>query len=270
MHFTVIVIAFLLPATPLALASAAVNDFTSPVSGSNVARSNDAQYDESRAPKFFHTTIVGDDGKDASEQLKIMHYYHDPNSRKRATSRLIDWCPSSMIALASTCRREEDAQAWAIVCQNQQGGPPFHMDLGTCYDHEVCVHTRTSGVANRPLRAYCVSKEDFVQIAQAAAERAGVHPPAEVAQHVAGGVAVEAVVTAPDGKTLLPVKGLSIDASGANNAALPGGHQGCSGCSTIGLDPVPPGTKEVHSQVAMEGIASGLLYLLSVGAISAT
>lgn len=192
-----------------------------------------------RSPNFFNMTIIGEDGKDASGRLKVMHYYHDPDGRKRSTSRLIDFCPSPLVSVLSTCRRSASAQAYTVWCQSPQGIATFH--LGSCHDNEICVKGLTGANA---YSAYCVSTENFVHIAQVELERTGIQP-AEVGQRVAGSVAGEAVVTAPDGKTLVRVNG------------------------TIELDPVPPGTMEVHSQIAIQGIGAGLLDLLVVGAASA-
>ena len=197
-----------------------------------------------------------------------MHYYHDPGSRKRDLSRTIDFCPAGKLCVRSSCRRRRNAQDYAILCRDQAG--IVTIESGSCHDFEVCIDSRSAdlGVMGINIRAYCVSKQNFVDVAGARIWGQD-QPPAQIAEKVQGNVAVEALLTAPDGKTLVSAKSLSIDASGARNAPVPGGSKLCERCSVVGLDPVPLGTLQVHSQVTIQGMGVGLLYLIVVAGAAA-
>ena len=159
------------------------------------------------------------------------------------------------------CRRYVNAQGYGILCR-QPGGVVI-LDIGSCQDNEICVESRQHGlgVAGVNVRAYCVSMQNFVSIANA-------HPVARIVTRAEGArdgprsVAVEAVMTAPDGMTLMHVGHLSLHAKEVENVNALAGHTACDGCSSVRLDPVPPGTMQVENQVVVQGTAAGSLYLL--------
>ncbi len=225
-----------------------------------------------RNPNFINTTITDPSGHDATARFQILHYHHDPHTRKRAVSRMINGCPPGEVCVRSFCRTPESPRHHGTLCQDNRNH--VRMIFGHCSDEEICVGGRTRpGPPGQGVRAFCVSMANFATIAkdQLELERAKLaededkdwdkdwdedwdEARAVAARAVeAAPVGLEARLTATDGVTALLARELRLDAYDGNGAALSGGSRSCTDCSNLEFDPVPAGTTGVHSQVSVRG-----------------
>ena len=141
-------------------------------------------------------------------------------------------------------------------------------------------------------RAWCVSKQNFVDIARDNSASGGgnggatvedVHIPDPAGTGGGGGAAAadkhvkhyisEAVLTGVDGKSELVAQSLTVEAmgySGPRNrlscmVPLKDGTAVCHNCTRLGIDPVPAGTELLRGQVVLEAAgAAGLMFLATI------
>ena len=165
-----------------------------------------------------------------------------------------------------------------VICQRPNQLPLLSAaQYGACEDHEICVDEALGipGLFIEP-RAYCVSKNKYVKVAQSAVRRpttdyAHIGDPEHQSTTV-NHLISDAVLTACDGKTALIAKNLSIQALEWDHhnrlgrfVPLQNGTNQCLDCGRIGLEPVPANTSLVKAQVVLEtaGMA-GLLFLATI------
>ena len=143
---------------------------------------------------------------------------------------------------------------------------PDSSTTGVCDENEICVDSiRHSALT--PVMAYCVSMENFVTIAANQHQGVTGDLPDSAADWDQNNVAVEAVLTGKDANSpTLYAEKMEITAYDAwGNPLSPGGVNTCTGattCASIGLQPLPHGTKEIGVDITLPaGSAGGNLWL---------
>ena len=205
-----------------------------------------------------------------------MLHYHEPQEHahnlKRDVSRPILECTGAYrgwIPGTSLCT---GPQTYSTVCHHPTTQPRVFAGFsrGRCEANELCIDGAWDRSAGRDRRAYCVSKTNFVKIAQNALNTERVHiPPPESSTGTVHHVISEAVLTASDGECPLMAKSLTIEALGYDNhnrlpsyKPLTNGTMQCLHCGRVGIDRVPGNASLIRAQVVLEAAgAAGLLFL---------
>ena len=204
-----------------------------------------------------------------------MHFHHDSQNQKRDVSRPMDQCLGHFAGWTAKDSACVAPQKWAIMCERVQ--PPIYTIIhrGDCFEYEICIDSIYSSNSTAYQRAYCVSKNNFVQFAQnalggAAAENMHIPDPGGDAQ--VHRVVSEAVLTAADGRSEMAAKRLTLQALGHTHPDRPcsyvplkDGSHSCLDCGRVSIDPIPPGTSLLHGEVVLETAgAAGVLFLATV------
>ena len=183
--------------------------------------------------------------------------------------------------MGSHCLRAANSQAYLISCANYQTGVFIHAP-GECEDSEICIdgrnlHNHEFHHIPIPDTAYCVSINNFVEIALERSRTTKDPSAVEVASDVgpgmaSAGYAMEAVMTGLDHKTSLfmhslkmQAQTLDVDKNRLVWRTLDRGMTQCTNCSSLALGPLPIGTQRVKVDAVLKAAtAVGLLYLASV------
>lgn len=165
----------------------------------------------------------------------------------------------------SYCNRQAGPlqQSFTIECD-----VPDTSTVGVCLPNEICVDGITSGPLS-PVMAYCVSVENFVKIAADKTSQGFLGNLAgDAADWDTKNVAIEAVLTGADKDSpALYAQRMEITAYDAMGVPVGGdkGTNACAGattCASIGLQPLPHGTKEVGIDITLPaGSVGGSLWL---------
>ena len=166
---------------------------------------------------------------------------------KRDTSRALNSCtdPSFSLFKFSYCDRRVGPQAYQIRCRNPATNR-LRVENGVCTSSELCVDRVLPPFEHRRamsrLVAYCVSMQNFVQIAQVALQTTAtaVSPFHELPG--TDGYVVEAVMTSPDNITSVFAQNLTIQAQANDEMSntqlwgtLADGVNTCNNCAAIRL-----------------------------------
>ena len=191
-----------------------------------------------------------------------------PSNRltKRDIARSQETCPDRTSWFArSYCNRQVSPlqNSFIIECDD-----PDTSTVGVCLPNEICVDGIRAGPQS-PVVAYCVSVENFVKIAADKASQGFTGTlPGEAADWEQKYLAVEAVLTGADANSpALYAERMEITAYDAFGIPTGGdaGKNVCTGattCASIGLQPLPQGTKEVGVDITLPvGSVGGSLWL---------
>lgn len=227
---------------------------------------------------MFSISISDTNGNDISDRFSVHHDQRLAPSllehiAKRA-SRPLRSCPNPGLPhfQGSFCLRTVSAAAYAISCTNDRTGL-WGRASGECEESEICI----DGSHPEPHIAYCVSKNDFVEMAIERTKTKKGGSAVEVASGVSPGMpqagyALEAVMTGLDHKTSVFTQSLNMQAQTLDVdkntrvwRTLDRGTSQCTDCSSLSIEPLPIGTQRVKVDVVLKAAtAVGLLYLASV------
>jgi hypothetical protein len=231
----------------------------------------------------FDFAIVNSAGDDFFNSVSVFYHRPAPVSRfsKRAENRPIRDCPDGHDFLYSRCARFHSVAQWSLVCRPRRGVPlGSGLHWGECRTAQICMEGR-SGVHRESEGyyasiAWCVSQENFVQIAKLLANGRSTGGLVQTGFRPAVGqqYSVKAVLVNSDSRTPLAAQSLEIKAQTADMVGnvqawrtLNAGDNQCSNCASVGMLSVPDGTKRIKTHIEVKsGTVDGLLYLASVGA----
>ena len=246
----------------------------------SVIHINFAKYG-TRQPTIYKVKINYQDGNGASGKLAVMHYYHDhdheypTSNQKRDVSRPIDQCGGSLSGWTARESHCTGPQTFSIVCISPRVPTRARAILyqGTCAENEVCINGVPSKGGFLHQRAYCVSKANFVEIAQDQPNIETVSLPQSGSDdRTPRRLISQAVLTAADGKSPLVAKNISITAYQDANDGTPlsyvpsaNGTSWCIDCNRVGIDPVPVNASLLEAQVILNSAeATGSLFLVTI------
>ena len=147
---------------------------------------------------------------------------------------------------------------------------------GNCADEEICIGSETED-STVPLQAYCVSTTHFLPIGRNTTSGSHQNPdssgvvtagfnPALHHDRNGSGLAVQAVVTAPDKSTSLFATSVVMQAQKFDGVwrTEPDGQAYCKECSSVRLAQFPAAARRVKVDVVLpESTPAGLLWLAS-------
>ena len=229
---------------------------------------------------FFNLDIGDTNGKTLHSPIPTHPDHRGPPSPSvlhKRINQVINDCPRSQIFVSSRCLPDISAKAYEITCSRRHYGDASSVvhttSAGYCAANQICL---------QPIRqlevAYCVDYTKPITIPQISKTDGSpmwnnVQQVVDSGDGPAGSLQfISAALTGSDSQASVFARSLGIQAQAFTMVGgkriwetLNGGTNECVNCSSVGVQPIPQGTKRVLVNMVLETMgATALLYVEKV------
>ncbi|MCJ1376046.1 hypothetical protein MMC20_007284 [Loxospora ochrophaea] len=216
----------------------------------------------------FRLTLTHDAANDPSSNLTLLYQQTHNTIQKREETIKVNNCLVGQSFMGSHCLRDTSPRAYTIYCYQR----PRYVFKGTgqCPEDKVCY----DGIYTQNVwMAYCISPNKYGIIPKSRAKtyitktstvriRTGLRP------SIGRNMAVEVVLGSDDLNASLFADTLQIEAQSVNELfgaesyhTLPGGIKTCSNCSSVLIQPIPEGTRDIKVSAMLPSGVQGNYYM---------